>query len=98
MAYHEKQTTEIGLWAYDWRTRLDANVEPRHGVMFRYLCLNGPKQGLEFADYSFFAPLNSLILSHPIRTVLFDYIAKRVNVGRVKLLELLSTGDVLGFL
>ena len=49
----EKQSDWGGLWNYTWRTGLDECGEPVHGSMYRYLWSNGPKEGLEFADYSF---------------------------------------------
>jgi len=49
----EKQDNWGGLWNYSWRTGLDEFGEPVHGSMYRYLWSNGPKEGLEFADYSF---------------------------------------------
>ena len=80
----EKQATWGGLWAYDWRTGLDANGEPCHGSMYRYLWSNGPKEGLEFADYSFDMHFCRPIASYPPRAVLFDYIEGRVNAAGVK--------------
>ena len=49
----EKQDNWGGLWNYTWRTGLDQYGESVHGSMYRYLWSNGPKEGLEFADYSF---------------------------------------------
>ena len=50
---YEKQDNWGGLWNYTWRTGLDEHGEPVHGSMYRYLWSNGPKECLEFADYSF---------------------------------------------
>ena len=74
----EKQDTWGGLWNYTWRTGTDAAGEPCHGSMYRYLWSNGPKEGLEFADYSFDAHFGKPIASYPPRAVLFDYIEGRV--------------------
>ena len=49
----EKQADWGGLWNYTWRTGLDEYGEPVHGSMYRYLWSNGPKECLEFADYTF---------------------------------------------
>jgi trimethylamine monooxygenase len=49
----EKQDNWGGLWNYSWRTGVDEHGENVHGSMYRYLWSNGPKEGLEFADYSF---------------------------------------------
>ena len=79
----EKQDDWGGLWKYTWRTGLDEYGEPVHGSMYRYLWSNGPKEGLEFADYSFEEHFGKQIASYPPRAVLFDYIegrAKRAGV------------------
>ncbi len=74
----EKQENWGGLWNYTWRTGLDEYGEPVHCAMYRYLWSNGPKEGLEFADYSFEEHFGKQIGSYPPRAVLFDYIEGRV--------------------
>ena len=49
----EKQEDWGGLWNYNWRTGSDQYGDPVHNSMYRYLWSNGPKECLEFADYSF---------------------------------------------
>ncbi|MFT6103763.1 MAG: trimethylamine monooxygenase [Paracoccaceae bacterium] len=80
----EKQANWGGLWNYTWRTGLDQYGEPVHGSMYRYLWSNGPKEGLEFADYSFEEHFGKQIASYPPRAVLFDYIEGRVNKAGVR--------------
>lgn len=80
----EKQSNWGGLWNYTWRTGLDEHGEPVHGSMYRYLWSNGPKEGLEFADYSFEEHFGKQIGSYPPRAVLFDYIEGRVNKAGVR--------------
>ena len=80
----EKQENWGGLWNYTWRTGLDDNGEPCHGSMYRYLWSNGPKEGLEFADYSFEEHFGKQIASYPPRAVLFDYIEGRVKKANVR--------------
>lgn len=80
----EKQENWGGLWNYTWRTGLDNNGEPCHGSMYRYLWSNGPKEGLEFADYSFEEHFGKQIASYPPRAVLFDYIEGRVKKANVR--------------
>jgi trimethylamine monooxygenase len=80
----EKQKNWGGLWNYTWRTGLDEYGEPVHGSMYRYLWSNGPKEGLEFADYSFEEHFGKQIASYPPRAVLFDYIEGRVNKAGVR--------------
>ena len=80
----EKQANWGGLWNYSWRTGVDEYGEPVHGSMYRYLWSNGPKEGLEFADYSFDEHFGKQIASYPPRAVLFDYIEGRVKKARVR--------------
>lgn len=75
----EKQASYGGLWNYTWRTGLDEHGEPVHGSMYRYLWSNGPKECLEFADYTFDEHFGKPIASFPPRAVLFDYIKGRVE-------------------
>ena len=76
---YEKQSDWGGLWNYTWRTGVDEHGNPCHGSMYRYLWSNGPKEGLEFADYTFEEHFGKQIASYPPRAVLFDYIAGRVK-------------------
>jgi trimethylamine monooxygenase len=80
----EKQSDWGGLWNYSWRTGLDENGEPVHGSMYRYLWSNGPKECLEFADYSFDEHFGKPIASYPPREVLWDYIKGRVEKAGVR--------------
>lgn len=80
----EKQANWGGLWNYNWRTGLDEYGEPVHGSMYRYLWSNGPKECLEFADYSFDEHFGRPIPSYPPRPVLFDYIQGRVAKSDVR--------------
>jgi trimethylamine monooxygenase len=81
---YEKQSNWGGLWNYTWRTGLDQYGEPVHGSMYRYLWSNGPKEGLEFADYSFEEHFGKQIASYPPRAVLFDYIEGRVKKAGIR--------------
>ena len=49
----EKQEDWGGVWNYNWRTGSDQYGDPVPNSMYRYLWSNGPKECLEFADYSF---------------------------------------------
>lgn len=80
----EKQSDWGGLWNYTWRTGVDENGEPVHCSMYRYLWTNGPKEGLEFADYSFEEHFGKQIASYPPRAVMVDYIEGRVNKAGVR--------------
>jgi len=79
----EKQEDWGGLWNYTWRTGLDEYGEPVHGSMYRYLWSNGPKECLEFADYSFDEHFGKPIASLPPREVLewckFRHPVRRVD-------------------
>ena len=80
----ETQDDWGGLWNYTWRTGLDEYGEPVHCSMYRYLWSNGPKEGLEFADYTFEEHFGRNIASYPPRAVLFDYIEGRVKKADVR--------------
>ncbi len=75
----EKQNTWGGLWNFTWRTGLDDYGEPVHSSMYRHLWSNGPKECLEFADYSFEEHFGKPIPSYPPREVLADYIYGRAE-------------------
>ena len=81
---YEKQATWGGLWNYTWRTGLDHRGEAVHGSMYRHLWSNGPKECLEFADYSFERHFGFPIPSYPPREVLHDYITGRVEKSGVR--------------
>lgn len=80
----EKQSDWGGLWNYTWRTGVDEAGDPCHGSMYRYLWSNGPKEGLEFADYTFEDHFDHPIASYPPRAVLWDYIMGRMEKARVR--------------
>ena len=80
----EKQSDWGGLWNYTWRTGLDEHGEAVHGSMYRYLWSNGPKEVLEFGDYSFEEHFGKPIPSYPPRAVLWDYIKGRVEKAKVR--------------
>ncbi len=81
---YEKQDDWGGLWNYSWRTGSDQYGDPVPNSMYRYLWSNGPKECLEFADYSFDKHFGQPIPSFPPREVLFDYILGRVKKGNLK--------------
>ena len=80
----ETQDDWGGLWNYTWRTGLDQHGEPVHCSMYRYLWSNGPKEGLEFADYTFEEHFGKNIASYPPRAVLHDYIKGRVEKAGIR--------------
>ncbi len=81
---YEKQSDCGGMWNYNWRTGLDEFGEPVHASMYRYLWSNGPKECLEFADYSFEEHFGRPIPSFPPRAVLHDYIKGRIEKSNVR--------------
>ncbi len=80
----EKQSDWGGQWNNSWRIGLDAHGEPVHSSMYRHLWSNGPKECLEFSDYSFDEHFGRPISSFPPREVLFDYIKGRVEKSDVR--------------
>ncbi len=80
----EKQEDWGGQWNFSWRTGIDGNGEPVHSSMYRNLWSNGPKEALEFAEYTFDEHFGRAISSYPPRAVLWDYISGRVEHSDVK--------------
>lgn len=80
----EKQSNWGGMWNYTWRTGLGKFGEPIHGSMYRYLWSNGPKECLEFSDYTFDEHFGRPISSYPPREVLFDYIEGRIQKSNAR--------------
>lgn len=87
----EKQSDWGGQWNYTWRTGVDENGEPVHSSMYRYLWSNGPKEALEFADYTFDEHFKKPIASYPPREVLWDYIKGRAEKAKIKHLVRFNT-------
>ncbi|MGN5953018.1 NAD(P)-binding domain-containing protein [Sphingobacterium lactis] len=81
---YEKQDNWGGMWNYTWRTGVGKYGEPLHGSMYKYLWSNGPKECLEFADYTFTEHFGQAISSYPPREVLFDYIQGRINKSNAR--------------
>lgn len=80
----EKQDDWGGQWNYTWRTGTDHYGEPVHSSMYRNLWSNGPKEALEFAEYTFDEHFGEAISSFPPREVLWDYINGRAEKSKVK--------------
>lgn len=80
----EKQSDWAGLWNYTWRTGLDEHGDPVHGSMYRFLWSNGPKECLEFADYTFDEHFGKPIPSFPPREVLYDYVTGRAKKSGIR--------------
>ncbi len=81
---YEKQEDWGGLWRYTWRTGTEEAGDPCHASMYRYLWSNGPKEGLEFADYTFDEHFGKPIASYPPRAVLYDYIEGRIRKAGIR--------------
>lgn len=80
----EKQSNWGGMWNYSWRTGVGKYGEPIHGSMYKYLWSNGPKECLEFSEYSFDDHFEKPISSYPPRPVLFDYIEGRIKKSNAR--------------
>lgn len=81
---YEKQDDWGGQWNFSWRTGTDRYGEPVHSSMYRNLWSNGPKEALEFAEYTFDQHFGRPISSYPPREVLWDYINGRAVESDVK--------------
>lgn len=81
---YEKQDDWGGQWNYTWRTGTDQYGENVHSSMYRNLWSNGPKEALEFAEYTFDEHFGRPVSSYPPREVLWDYINGRVEQSGVR--------------
>ncbi|OWF47072.1 Senecionine N-oxygenase [Mizuhopecten yessoensis] len=81
---YEKQSNWGGLWNYTWRTGLDEHGELCHGSQYRDLWSNGPKECLEYPDYTFYDHFGKVLPSFPPRAVLFDYLQGRWNKSNLR--------------
>lgn len=79
----ERQSNWGGLWNYTWQTGTDEYGEPVHTSMYRALWSNGPKENLEYPDYTFEDHFGKQIPSFPPRAVLFDYLEGRARKNDV---------------
>ncbi|KAK2565759.1 Senecionine N-oxygenase [Acropora cervicornis] len=70
----EKQSNWGGLWKYSEETGTDRYGEPVHGSMYRGLWSNGPKEGIEYPDFSFDEHFGKPIPSFPPREAIYDYL------------------------
>lgn len=52
----------------------DRYGEPVHGSMYRGLWSNGPKEGIEYPDFSFDEHFGKPIPSFPPREAIYDYL------------------------
>ncbi|CAF1057644.1 unnamed protein product [Adineta ricciae] len=80
----ERQAEWGGLWQYTALTGTDSCGEPVHSSMYRYLWSNGPKEVLEYVDYTFEQHFGKPIASYPPRAVLYDYIVGRAKAGDIR--------------
>merc|ERR1711879_833701 len=84
----EKQDSLLGLWNFSWHVGSDKHGELVPNSMYRYLWSNGPKECLEYPDYSFEQHFGKEIPSYPPRAVIYDYMLGRFNkpeiVSRVR--------------
>merc|ERR1719174_538888 len=87
----EKARDWGGQWNYNWRTGVDEFGESCHGSQYRYLWSNGPKEALEFPDYTFEDHYGKAIPSFPPREVLFDYLQGRWKKADLKKLITFKT-------
>jgi len=79
----EKQPTIGGLWNFDWHTGVGEDGEVVHSSMYRYLWSNGPKECLEYPDFTFADCYGKQIPSYPPRPVIEKYMKKRFEVPEI---------------
>ena len=60
----------------------DKYGEPVHGSMYQGLWSNGPKECLEFPDYTFDEHFGKTLPSYPPRDAIFDYLKGEYKTTR----------------
>jgi len=71
---YEKSEKVGGQWNQTWRVGLNEHGEPVHSSMYKFLWSNGPKECLEFPDYTFDEHFGQPTGSYPPREVLESYL------------------------
>ena len=80
----EKQDDWGGLWNYTWRTGTDEYGDSLHHSMYQCMWSNGPKECLEYPDYSLLEHFGKPLPSYPPRSVLHDYIVGRASKSNIR--------------
>lgn len=73
----DKQSQMGGLWNFNPETHIGKNGEPVHNGMYRQLWSNGPKECLEFPDFTFEDCYGKELPSYPPRAVVYNYLRTR---------------------
>ncbi len=66
-----------GQWNFSWRIGTDEHGEVVHSSMYKHLWSNGPKEALEYPDYTFMDHFGKPVPSFPPRAALLDYLQGR---------------------
>mmetsp|Transcript_29432 Transcript_29432/g.77386 ORF Transcript_29432/g.77386 Transcript_29432/m.77386 type:complete len:454 (-) Transcript_29432:324-1685(-) len=80
----EKSNDWGGQWNLTWQTGVDSTGEPVHSSMYHHLWSNGPKECLEYPDYTFDEHAGKPTPSYARREVLRDYILARATKYNLK--------------
>ena len=80
----EKQGDWGGMWNLTWQTGLDQHGEPVHTGMYRHLYSNGPKECIEYPDYTFDEHFKRPIESFPRREKIHEYILARAEKSNIR--------------
>ncbi|XP_053382876.1 senecionine N-oxygenase-like [Mercenaria mercenaria] len=79
---YEKQKTWGGQWNYTWRTGADEYGEHIHCCMYRNLWAIGPKECVEYIDYSFKEHFGKDLPSYLPRELYRRYLDGRMRRGK----------------
>ncbi len=80
----EKQDDWGGMWNFTWQTGVDEYGDRVHGSMYRDLYSNGPKECIEYSDYSFDEHFKRPTESFPPREMLREYILARAEKYKLR--------------
>ncbi|CAF3109661.1 unnamed protein product [Rotaria socialis] len=80
----ERQSEWGGQWLYPYQNETDSSEEYIHSSMYRQLWSNGPKELVEYVDYTFDNHFGYSTPSYQPRSVVFDYLTGRAKNKNIR--------------
>ncbi|CAF5054627.1 unnamed protein product, partial [Rotaria magnacalcarata] len=80
----ERQSEWGGQWLYPYQNEADSSEEYIHSSMYRQLWSNGPKELVEYVDYTFDNHFGYSTPSYQPRSVVFDYLTGRAKNKNIR--------------
>ncbi|CAF1202274.1 unnamed protein product [Rotaria sp. Silwood1] len=80
----ERQFEWGGQWLYPYESETDSSKEYIHSSMYRQLWSNGPKELVEYVDYTFDDHFGYSTPSYQPRSVVYDYLIGRAKQNDIR--------------